>query len=273
MPTVGTRFGFLQEERSALLAAPADPHTRLAPDTLRPLVGRQNFSVSLRVGSRHVSRVAAGPLLLLCRIARAFSAAGMLAVSADGGSGRDKEVLALVARPADTLLRRATFKIGTASTALDGQVLALLGGLGSNLRSGSRQSRSSRLPFLGLALRLLFLGRVARALLAARMLALLTDTVRTKGRLAAVTLAVDTHADGLLNTLHVLVGSASGDPFVRLKSQAILGEEGTSTLLLGSIARVADLAGSRRDGSGLRLRFRSTGNDECQHVEGGEASW
>lgn len=165
----------------------------------------------------------------------------------------------------DTLFRWTAFQVGTTGTALDGQVLLLLGWLGCDLGSGRSSGSggggggggSSSLTLLSLALGLLFLGRVARALLAASVLALLADPVGTEGGLAAVALAVDTHTDGLLDTLDIFVGRAGGNPLVGFQSQAVLGEECTRTLLLGGTARVADLARGRGDGLGFGLGLGS----------------
>lgn len=270
MTTVATRFGFLHEQRVTLFAAPPDPHAGLAPNTFRPLVGRETFCIGLGVRARNITRIAIGPFLLLGRVTGTLGATGVLAMGADGSSSRDEKVLALVAVPADTLLRRTTLKVGTTGTALDGQILLLLGRLGSNLRSGRGNGGggSSSLTLLSLSLGLVLLGRVARTLLATSVLALLANTVRSKGGLATVALAVDTHTDGLFHTLDVLIGSAGSNPFVRFKGQAVFGEESTSTLLLSSTAWIADLTRGRCDGLRLRLGLGGAGDDGQHHGRG-----
>lgn len=264
MTTVATRFGFLHEQRVALFAAPPDPHSGLAPNTFRPLVGGETFCIGLGVRARNVTRIAIGPFLLLGRVTGTLGATGVLAMGADGSSSRDEKVLALVAVPADTLLRRTTLKVGTTGTALDGQILLLLGRLGSNLRSGRGNGGGGG----GSSSLTLLLGRVARTLLATSVLALLANTVRSKGGLATVALAVDTHTDGLLHTLDVLIGSAGSNPFVRFKGQAVFGEESTSTLLLSSTAWIADLTRGRCDGLRLRLGLGGAGDDGQHHGRG-----
>ena len=146
----------------------------------------------------------------------------MAARFADGGCGRNEQSLALVAVTAHTLLRR-----------LVGQLLAIPGGHGEHALLLGQRLCSSNL--LGLDLCLLRWGLplgVARTLLAALVLALGTHLVGTIGGPAAVTCAVDTHANGLLDTLDIDGESRCGNPLVRLEGQAVLGEESAGALLL-----------------------------------------
>lgn len=124
--------------------------------------------------------------------------------------------------------------------------------------------RSSSLG-LGLCLGLLLLlglgRRVARTLLAARVVAADADLVRTKGRLAVVAGATDPHADRLLHALDVQV--AGVHPLLGLEGQAILGEHGTGSLLLHSTP-VRGQGGGRhggRAGRGRRLGGLLGGRD------------
>lgn len=83
---------------------------------------------------------------------------------------------------------------------------------------------------LGLLLLLRLSRRVARTLLATGVAAANADLVRTKGRLAVVAGATDSHADRLLHALNVQV--ARRHPFLRLEGQAILGEHSAGSFLL-----------------------------------------
>lgn len=180
----------------------------------------------------------------------------MRAAGTRSGRRRNKKGVALVARAADTLLGRTALEVGTAGAALHGQIFTLFGRPRANPGSTLLRSRDdwggSGLAGPGLALGLVvLLGWVAGALFATRVLALLANTVRTEGGLAAVAGTVNTHTDWLLNTLNVFVGDARGDPFVGLESQAVLGKEGASTLLLSSIARIRSLTDGGGDGLGF----------------------
>lgn len=124
----------------------------------------------------------------------------MAARFADGGGRRNEQSLAFVTGAAHTLLRR-----------LVGQFLPFPGGHSEHallLRQGLCSCR-----LLCLVRRTLPLG-VAGTLLAALVLALCTHLVGTVGGPAAVAGAVDTHADGLLDTLNVDGECGRGDPFV-----------------------------------------------------------
>lgn len=86
-----------------------------------------------------------------------------------------------------------------------------------------------------------FLGSfrwVTRALLATLVLAFGTDLVGSKGGLATMAGAVDTHTDGLLHTLDVGCGLPGRDPFMGFQRKAILGKQSASTFLLGDMLGV-----------------------------------
>lgn len=73
-------------------------------------------------------------------------------------------------------------------------------------------------------------GRISRAFLAADMLAVDADLVRSIGRLASVTDPTDPHANRLLHPFHVQI--ARGHPFMRFQRQSVLGEQSSSSFLL-----------------------------------------
>lgn len=140
---------------------------------------------------------------------------------ADDGLGRDEDSGALVAGAPDALLGGLVDKF-VSSAGADGEHALSLWLVG------------------GILFGLLLLGRLllgeARALLAAPVLALDTGPVGAIEGAAAVAGAVDTHANGLLDTLQGGHGARGGDPLMRLKSEAILCKESAGTLLLHGVA-------------------------------------
>lgn len=90
--------------------------------------------------------------------------------------------------------------------------------------------------FLGLLLlRRLLLGET-RTLLAPLVLALQAHFVGAVKGSAAVAAAMDTHTDRFLDTLDGGLWSWCSDPLVRLKSEAVLGEQGAGSFLLHGVA-------------------------------------
>lgn len=183
----------------------------------------------------------------------------MVAVRALFGIANEQGV-ASVARPANSLSDRLADEILAAGPGRNGELrsLALLLRLRRLCLSGRRLGLFGG---FGLGPRLLLFlgpsGRVTGALLAAHMLAVGADPVGAKGRLAAVAGPADPHANRLLDTLDVQV--ARRHPLFRLESQAILGKESASPLLLHrapAIGRGVGVRGSRRGGSRLAGRWR-----------------
>jgi len=216
-----------QEHAVALFALPADPRAWLSPYASRLLQGTLELLVAVRL---HVARIAIGPLAELRRVSGALDAPNMATLFAGGGGRRDEKAFAFVAGAADTLLWRLVGQFA-ARLCRDGQELLLLGSNGAFL-----------LLLLSLVAGGPLLG-IARALLAALVLALGAHLVDAVGSPAVVTSAVDAHADGFLDTLHVDGLGRRGDPLVRLQSQPILCKQGAGSFLLEDAA--VELLGAR----------------------------
>ena len=78
--------------------------------------------------------------------------------------------------------------------------------------------------------------RIARTLLAPLVLAPSADLICTIGHSTMMAGAVDTHANGLLDTLNVGGLGGRRNPFVRLQCQSIFGKESSGSFLLESAA-------------------------------------
>lgn len=101
------------------------------------------------------------------------------------------------------------------------------GGAGSTASSSTSPSTAGRRTR-----RIVSLGRrVAEAFLASDMMAAGAQVVGSELGQAAVAVAADSHADGLIGPLDVVVDGA-GHPFVRLQRQAILFEKSAGSFLL-----------------------------------------
>ena len=134
----------------------------------------------------------------------------------------------------DSLRRRLVCKL-VAGPGGDSQDLLLLGLLNSLVLLAPLSGR-------------LFLG-VSGALLAALVLALHAHLHVTIEGTAAMAASVHAHTDGLLNARHQWGRSRCSNPFMRLESQSIFGEECAGTLLLHDVP-VKDW--SELDGRGCR---------------------
>lgn len=202
----------------ALLALPAHPRSRFSPYA----PGLLQLTLGLSFAARFdVAGIAIGPLVELGRLSRTLGAPDMATLLADGGGRRDEQGLALVAGAADALLS------------------GLIDELSARLRGESEYP--SLLGLLRGFLLFALLGgtlllRIARALLAALVLAFGAYLVSTIGGAAAMAGAVHTHANGLLDALHADGLGGRRDPLVGLQGQAILCKQGTSALLLEGTA-------------------------------------
>jgi hypothetical protein len=89
------------------------------------------------------------------------------------------------------------------------------------------------------------------------------DLVGAKGAPAEMAGAVDTHANGLLDTLHADRCGGRGDPLVGLELQSILCEQGTGPFLLesGAIELSCDGSGWRRCSGGGGRGVGRTGRE------------
>lgn len=156
-----------------------------------------------------ITRIAIRVFLQFGWIPRALLAADVVALSTLGGIP-DEQGLADMASTTDTLTDGPPDEILTPSSGRDGKndLLAL----------GSHRLRLS-LGLLGFLLG--FGGRIAEALLAAQVVAFGTELLGTKAGQAAVAVAANTHADGLVDTLSVLT-DGTNNPLFRLEGQAVL---------------------------------------------------
>lgn len=206
------------EETVALFALPANPGSWFPPCAPKCLELPVDLCFAVCFG---VAGVSGGPFGEFCRLAGALCASGVVAVLADDSLGRNEDGGALVAGAPDALLGRLVNKF-VSSAGADGEHALSLWLVG------------------GVLFGLLLLGRLllgkAGALLAAPVLALDTGPVGAIEGAAAVAGAVDTHANGLLDTLQRRHGAWGGDPFMRLEGEAILCKESAGTLLLHSVA-------------------------------------
>ena len=155
------------------------------------------------------------------RIARALLATDMVALSTFGCVS-DEQGLANMAGTANSLADRLPNKILTTCSRRDGEnELLALGSHGLRLGLGL------------LSLLLGFRGRIAEALLAAKVVALGAKFVGTQTCQAAMAIATNTHTDRLVDTLNV-VADGTEDPLVRLEGQAVLLEQSSGSLLLSA---------------------------------------
>lgn len=206
------------EEAVALFTLPANPSSWFPPCAPKRLELPIDLCFAVCFG---VAGVSGGPFGEFCGLAGTLCASGVMAVLADDGFGRDEDGGALVAGASDALLGRLVDEF-VSSAGADGKHALSLWLVG------------------GVLFGLLLLGRLllgkARALLAAPVLALDTGPVGAIEGAAAVAGAVDTHANGLLDTLQRGHGARGGDPLMRLESEAILCKESAGTLLLHGVA-------------------------------------
>jgi hypothetical protein len=224
--TTWTLRRVILEETATLLTLPTHPSSRFPPCSSKSFELAVNFCLAVGLS---ITRISGGPFGKLCGLASTSGASYMLAVLADGCLSGDEDGVALVAGAPD----------------------ALLGGLIDEFVSGTGTDGEHALSLwlVGAFLfGLLLLGRlllgIARTFLAASVLALDTGPVCTVEGAAAVAAAMDTHTDGLLDTLEGRQGVRGGDPFMGFQSEAVLCKEGTGTLLLHSVA-VHGLGGRR----------------------------
>jgi hypothetical protein len=224
------------EQTVALFALPAYPGARLSPDASGLLQCTLELLLTVLID---VAGVAVGPFAELGGVSRALDAANVAALVAGGGGRGDEQGVALVAGAADTLLRGLVGQL-SARLGRDGQQLLLLGGDGAFL-----------LLLLALVTGGPLLG-VAGAFLAALVLALGADFVGAVRVSAVVAGAVDAHADGLLDTLHVDGFGGRGDPLVRLQGQAVLCKQRAGSLLLegAAVELLGDWVGALGHGGG-----------------------
>lgn len=206
------------EETVALFTLPANPGSGFSPCAPKRLELPVDLCFAVCLG---VAGVSGGPFGELCGLAGARCASGMVAVLTDDCLGGNKDGGALVAGAPDALLGRLVdeFVSSAGADAEHALSLWLVGGVLFGL----------------LLLGRLLLGK-ARALLAAPVLALDTGPVGAIEGAAAVAGAVDTHANGLLDTLQRRHGARCGNPLMRLEGEAILCKESAGTLLLHGVA-------------------------------------
>jgi hypothetical protein len=168
----------------ALFALPAYYAPWFPPDSAKILDLLLDFLVAFSLG---ISGVAGGPLVELSRLSRTLCTPDVLALLAGDGCGWGEQGLAFVAGAPHSLCCRLVC-----------QLVARPGGEGQDLLSLGLLSSFCLFPLV--AWRLL-LG-VPGTLLAALVLALHAYFVVAIEGSAAVTAAVDTHANGLFNTRH-----------------------------------------------------------------------
>lgn len=243
--TPWTLWYSFDEMTMALFTLPPYPQSRLSP--YPSCRGWFTFDFSLAVGL-NITRVTIGPLGQFGRLSWAFGATDVTTLVTYGGCWRNEESLALVAGASDTL-PNGLIDSFVARSGCDSQELFLLLG------------RLVRLLLLALLGRRPLLG-VSWTPLAALMLALDANLVGAVCGSAMVAGAMDAHADGPLDTLHADGMGRCGDPFVRLKRQSILCEQGAGALLLQFAA--VELLGDGGRSSRRRSWGRSDGRTGYQ---------